>query len=252
MNPILQGALRGVGVLIVIGIGIIGLNYTAPAENSHGVSEIAEFTDTIQTNISTLQQEISNLKSDTTNAEAILQLQQEILTLTEQMQDTEANAMKLIPLGSLIATNGSLPKTEMNAQGRALCDGSEIISQVPDAIIKGTTLNLAGRTLVGEGTYAKDDTSTFQLGHVDEYKIGTITHTGTILHKLTFAEMPYHTHGINVRNHQEGTNADIITPVDRYSMGSLSTTIDTLPAGGDQSHNNMPPFHVVQYYIKVK
>jgi microcystin-dependent protein len=139
----------------------------------------------------------------------------------------------------------------MNAQGRALCDGTDISTQVTDATLKGTTLNLAGRTLVGEGTYAKNDSITFTLGHVDEYKIGDTAQVGEPTHLLTFAEMPYHTHGISMKLAQGGNSNTITVPNSKYSSTS-TVDLSTQPAGGDQPHNNMPPFHVVQWYLKVK
>jgi hypothetical protein len=162
----------------------------------------------------------------------------------------ENSLLHLIPVGSLIATNGSVSKEEMNALGRALSDGSDIASQVKDATLKGATLNLAGRTLVGEGSYAKDETITFTLGYVDEYKIGDTTQKGEIQHLLTFAEMPYHTHGISLKVAKGGTAESINIPNEKYA--STNGSLSTQPAGGDQPHNNMPPFHIVQYYLKVK
>lgn len=260
INPILHGALWGVGVLAVVGVGIVWFNSLVPSNApTHGVSETTEIEETIdqekiamQENIATLQQHVEDLQSDTTQAEAILQLKKEISTLEEQVKLSEENIMNVIPLGSMIATNGNTSKAEMNERGWALCDGSSILSQVSDAILKGNTLNLAGRTLIGEGNYAKDSTISFQLGHVDEYKIGDTVYAGEVQHRLVFAEMPYHTHNINLKASQGGNESIITTPADRYSISSQNINIETLPAGGDQPHNNMSPFHVVQYYIKVK
>jgi microcystin-dependent protein len=180
----------------------------------------------------------------------ISQLQTLQLTLQSGQTEIESSLSTLFPLGSFIAINGTVTKDQMNALGRALCDGSSIGSQVKDAVLQGTTLNLAGRTLVGEGKYAKDETITFQLGHVDEYTIGDATYKGEPMHLLTFAEMPYHTHGISTKIAQGGNGTEFPFPNEKYS--STAAEIATQPAGGDQPHNNMSPFHVVQWYIKVK
>jgi microcystin-dependent protein len=136
--------------------------------------------------------------------------------LKEQLSGVETTIATNIPLGSLIATNGNITQSEMNQQGRARCDGTEISSQVPDATLKGTTLNLAGRTLVGEGQYAKDTNISFQLGHVDQYSIGKEEKKGEVEHKLTLTELPYHTHNIQRSLSTAGTNTNYIS----YSIGN--------------------------------
>jgi microcystin-dependent protein len=72
-----------------------------------------------------------------------------------------------------------------------------------------------------------------------------------VQHQLTFAEMPYHTHGMSMKLAQGGTAESINIVNEKYSTLS-AMGVNTQPAGGDQPHNNMPPFHVVQWYLKVK
>jgi microcystin-dependent protein len=206
----------------------------------------------LQQELAELQTQFATFQSDTTLLDQISQLQSDLLQLQSGQTQLEDSLLTFIPLGSLIATNGTLSQEEMNTLGRALCDGSEISSQVPDALLKGTTLNLAGRMLIGAGNYAKDDTITFTLGHVDEYVRGTIPQKGEISHLLTLAEMPYHTHGISLKTTQGGANETIAIPNDQFSTLNSALNFSTQPAGGDQPHNNMPPFHVVHYYLKVK
>jgi GTPase involved in cell partitioning and DNA repair len=82
VHSLIQGALWGVGVLIVVGIGIISFNHLNPTEVTHGVSEINTTNEidneAIQQNIANLQNELQTLTNDTTQAEAILQLNKEI------------------------------------------------------------------------------------------------------------------------------------------------------------------------------
>lgn len=251
-NSLIQGALWGVGVLAVVGIWIASFNYISPTVSTHGVSEVNNDNnqEEIQKSISELQGHIQTMKEDTTQAEAIIQLKKEIVALEKQLTQAETMITTSVPLGSLIASNGSISKTEMNSLGWALCDGTEIVSQVSDAVLKGNTLNLAGRTLVGEGNYAKDTNIYFQLGHVDQYSIGKETMRAEVEHKLTLAELPYHTHKVQRSLTAAGNNTNHIS----YSVGDGigGESIESGPAGGDQAHNNMPPFHVVQWYIKVK
>ncbi|MDR0368983.1 MAG: hypothetical protein LBH96_00110 [Candidatus Peribacteria bacterium] len=216
INALLHGTLWGIGVLATVGIGIISFNAINPTETTHGVSPTNDiYNEEIQQNISELQNNIETIKNDTTQTEAILQLKKELTALETQLSEMESTLSTTIPLGSFIASNGTISQLEMNNQGRALCDGTEITSQVPDAILKGTTLNLAGRTLVGEGIYAKDSNIYFQLGHVDQYSIGNDTMKGEVEHKLTFAEIPYHTHKVQRSLTAAGNNTHHIS----YGIG---------------------------------
>jgi microcystin-dependent protein len=105
--------------------------------------------------------------------------------------------------------------------------------------------------LVGEGEYAKDATLSFPLGYVDIYTIEGKTQLGEVVHTLTEPEMPNHTHTISLKTSAGGSSTNGLEPTNGYT-NSKELMVSTKPAGGDQAHNNMPPFHVVQWYIKVK
>ena len=272
LTPILHWALRGVGVLTIIGIGTLGFNHftpETPSWDTHNASEINEELEQIseletqintikeeksllQETISQLQIQIREIQTDTTVEKAILTLQEEILTIQSGQQTLEEGISTIIPLGSIIAMNGSVSQANMNILGRALCDGSSIASQVQDAILQGNTLNLAGRTLVGAGNYARDNSISFTLGHVDEYRIGNKMHQAGVTHTLTSEEIPTHSHGVRMQVQNGGSEQRIGLPIDRSNDKNVQGAIQTESAGGDQPHNNMSPFHVVHYYIKVK
>ena len=64
-------------------------------------------------------------------------------------------------------------------------------------------------------------------------------------HTLTEAEMPSHTHGIQwAKDVYDGVN-------DEYAIKGPGTDIYTGSTGGDDPHNNMQPFTVLNYIIKV-
>lgn len=112
-----------------------------------------------------------------------------------------------IPLRTIIATYGADQKT-MNADGWALCNGTSIASQVAGAAIAGNTPNLAGKMLVGAGTYSS---ATFTAGN-EYYTYGGTTYYGEVRHTLTINEMPSHSHSIKYEmwryddaNHEPGS-----------------------------------------------
>ncbi|MDR2190958.1 MAG: hypothetical protein LBP53_07505 [Candidatus Peribacteria bacterium] len=270
LSPLFNGALRGIGLIAIVGLGIVSFNHFHIGnlvETAHNASETSEeikkADDSIrfatQDDLIQVQEELKTFQADMTLPQQIQQLQTLVethTTLLTQLQSGQTNLentlLTLLPLGTFIASNGTLSQTEMNALGRAKCDGSDIASQVPDATLKGSTLNLAGRSLIGEGKYAKDESINFTLGHVDEYTQGTTPQIGEVSHLLNVSEMPYHTHGISMKATLGGGNEIITIPNEKFSGWSNATNLATQPAGGDQPHNNMPPFHVVEWYVKVK
>ncbi|MER0170344.1 MAG: tail fiber protein [Nitrosomonas sp.] len=82
----------------------------------------------------------------------------------------------------------------------------------------------------------------------------TITYTarplgqtgGEETHALTDAEMPSHTHDVDLRNQQSSSSAG----APEGSVQGSSGTYVTAPTGSDTPHNTMPLFTVVNYIIK--
>lgn len=112
--------------------------------------------------------------------------------------------------------------------GWALCNG--LNSKVP---------NLAGQVLIGQGIYTDSKTSQ-QITYASKQAGGEPTHT------LTVDEMPSHTHNYNVRVFGGGTYSK--TTDDANSTSDLGQT--TSATGGDQPHNNMPPYTAVYIVMK--
>lgn len=148
----------------------------------------------------------------------------------------------LIPYGTIIQCAAvNVP------QGWLLCNGA--------SILKNSYLNLynaigytyggfdnnfnvpdiRGRVPIGSGSGA--GLTNRILGNIG----------GAERHQLTVDEMPAHTHTENISSGNLPIEND--TP-DVYNNQTSSYTGNTGSTGGDQSHNNMQPFIVLNYLIK--
>lgn len=154
------------------------------------------------------------------------------------------------PVGSVMAYAGATAPA-----GWLLCDGSTYKkTQYPAlAAVLGATGNgadfmvpdLRGRFLLGSSaTHPKGQTG------------------GEEMHRLTKAEMPFHSHrvigqgysgswqngvGIWQTDASSGSKWTMASSYESSALGFLEARAE----GGDQPHNNMPPFYSVGYIIKV-
>lgn len=120
-----------------------------------------------------------------------------------------------VPKGSIIIWSGTASDIP---DGWALCDGQDGRPDLRDRFVLG-----------GGGTHTAGETG------------------GEEKHTLTVEEMPDHGHGILILSSESGYYSTA-GPIE----GSLSgKTQATEPAGGSQPHNNMPPYYVLCYIIKV-
>ena len=102
-------------------------------------------------------------------------------------------------------------------------------------------VNLRGKMPIGlDPDYVKkpEDSQDYQLNSL-------LKQGGERSHKLTIEEMPRHSH--NVENIPR-----VVTDTDRGGLSSHFSLDDTTSrtsssTGGDQSHNNMPPYRVVKF-----
>ena len=111
-------------------------------------------------------------------------------------------------------------------------------NQIPEGWREYT--DLRGRMPVGLDPYyhkTDDDAQDYQLNSL-------LMQGGKRSHKLTEAEMPSHSHKLYYRETQDdaGNGSD----GREFSTGTNHST-DVTKTGGDQPHNNMPPYHVVQF-----
>ena len=122
-----------------------------------------------------------------------------------------------VPAGSIIPWYGNLANIPA---GFALCDG------------KNGTPDLRDRFLVGAG---------------NSYKLGNTG--GVNMVTLTIAQMPSHEH--DVYSGRYGSNIYSISCDGSSYGGILDHKHKTQPAGGNQPHENRPPYYALYYIMKL-
>ena len=106
--------------------------------------------------------------------------------------------------------------------------------EYPDDLFGGTWVKIKGAFLLGSSdTYSVKNSSETELNAIDG---------GEATHKLTIAEMPKHSHSITTYGSLT-TGGSSWTA--RWTGTSEGATEET---GGDEAHNNMPPYKVVNIW----
>ncbi|MHB1309582.1 MAG: tail fiber protein, partial [Limisphaerales bacterium] len=136
-----------------------------------------------------------------------------------------------VPVGGIIMWSGTtLPA------GWALCDGT-----TTNGLVKP---DLRGRFVLGSGS-----------GSGLTPRALTDAPGGEEQHILTVKEMPKHTHDVkfktfnNVDARNDGTR-DVAGP--DYDAWNTWNKFTSEKEGGDGAHNNMPPYYVLAYIIRVQ
>lgn len=132
------------------------------------------------------------------------------------------------PKGTILPFSGELSKIP---RGWALCDG------------KNGNPDLRGRFLIGSGDFAD------AFGSLT-YAIGSFG--GERLHTLTIAEMPQHNHILSSGGFSlpQGCSRGSPDSPMGCAYDYLSTSKATDYVGGNQPHNNLPPYFTVHWIIK--
>lgn len=88
----------------------------------------------------------------------------------------------------------------------------------------------------------------FMLGAQNEGKYKNDTHGGEEYHTLTIAEMPSHEHQL-LFGWGAGTKGSAWARVDQNSPAN--PWVNAQPTGGNQAHNNMPPYNTCYIYQRL-
>ena len=216
-------------------IAIIYLLYKDRCNSLEKMSNTNEIEDKINKIYQADIQSIRNL------SEVASTLQKEGLTIPGNLKVN--GTFNYLPRGTIVAFTG-----KVSPDGWALCDG------------QNGTPDLRGRFIYGYGAGSGK----------------TLNHrSGSETHQLSISELPSHTHTINhEENHSHRYNRQN-TSTFRYcvggdgscrnknflsspggntantssSAGKHTHTMDS--TGGNGSHNNMPPYHVLSYIMKL-
>ena len=146
--------------------------------------------------------------------------------LDDKISALQNSITEIIPFGSIIMWSGLISKIP---NGWVICDG------------QNGTRDLRSRFIIGIG---KGNGLTSRKLH---------DKGGAETHKLTIAEMPSHNHTYRLICDDDCTGSDYKGDgFDRGGNWSKNIKNDWLRnEGGDQPHNNMPPFYALAFIMRI-
>ena len=206
----------------------IGNYFTGSSTGNTLTDILSDIYSKVNTNTTSIAKNIINTTANTTNS-SYLQTSNAIVWGISNQALTIVNNLSPLPVGTIIAWN---QPTVPDATWK-LCDGSSYSymdnTGPSPKIVDITTPNLSGR---------------FVLSSSPSHNLGDIG--GEETHKLTIDEMPSHDHNIFINQQHGGDILGIIRGSNTLGLG-----LANIYQGGDKPHNNMPPFYVITYIIKV-
>ena len=145
-----------------------------------------------------------------------------------------------IDMGTNRITNLGTPATNADAATKGYAD----LAAYPVGAIYISTVSTSPASLFG-GTWEqlKDR---FLLGAGDTYSAGSTG--GEAAHTLTVGEMPSHSHEVRCVRYNSGTGPNV---TGNGSLKYVHETFSTYSSGGNQPHNNMPPYLAVYMWKRV-
>lgn len=168
-------------------------------------------------------------KSDsvTTKESDAFRIVKSIATL---MSELDAAKQHHVPIGAIMMWSGAITAIP---KGWALCDGSN------------ETPNLSGRFIVGVGKSSNGDT---------DYKLNTTGGKEKVLLKANECALPKHRHTYEKTTLNKTSNIDKEVNSKGYrTIGSETlTTSECTKEAATDPHENIPPYYVLAYIMKVK
>jgi len=176
------------------------------------------------------------------------------ITSTGNLEDSGQDADTIVPVATILMYGGG---TAPN--GWLLCDGSAqlrtsfpaLFSEIGTSFGEGdgnTTFNLPDlrdRFPMGQGAMGGVD-----AGVVDDFDTGVGDAGGEAKHILSISEMPSHGHDVDVEFGGGGPLNPLVRGIEGGSVFELTAGNAAKPKGGDEGHNNIPPFLAMNFIIK--
>ena len=123
-----------------------------------------------------------------------------------------------------------------------------VVSASPSGLFGGTWEQIKGRFLLGTGAPENNDDGTSP----GDYDIAPGIMGGEAEHTLTKSEMPKHFHQFQGYWHASTDNSgERVASYEYISDDPESTDSACLEEGGDEAHNNMPPYLAVYMWKRV-
>ena len=151
------------------------------------------------------------------------------------------------PVGTIVVWAGSVSTIPSEYQ---LCDGGAAATSALQAITGANVPDLRSRFIVGAGTdtqnvWGFDATTGAETFTNGQTSVCVGSTGGSVAHQLTEAEMPEHRHTLS--DYKRGGTADTINTTD----GNIGEVPEhTGYTGGDDYHENRPPYYALCYIIK--
>lgn len=141
--------------------------------------------------------------------------------------------------------NGQAGGTPLSAENLMEMQRMLIDTIFPIGSTYTTQDNTNPNSILGVGTWERFKGKVALGLDEDDANMSTIGRTGgEKTHKLTINEIPSHTHAINTANGQGDLEWGYVFSYDRHNAGYNGIT---QTVGGNQAHNNMPPYKIVGY-----
>lgn len=148
---------------------------------------------------------------------------------------TANGAISFLPRGSIIMWSGATVPA-----GWALCDGQNGTPDLRGRFVIGAGASGTTNTYAGFGAAAYDRSYNFALNETG----------GEFAHVLSVAEMPSHRHNIHTGGNSGCTPAGRVTQWNQCDDWGFKDDNIIANTGGNEKHNNMPPYYALSYIMK--
>ena len=149
--------------------------------------------------------------------------------------ETEDDIITDVPIGAIIPYHGTVAP-----DGYLLCDGEEFDTSVYNQLFillgTSTTPDLRNMFIAGAG----QNTGNYALGFTGGFDEVT----------LTLDQMPSHRHRLELSNAEHEGTGDGIQRAPNNGLGGNADSARRGEQGGDQPHENRPPFYALTYIIR--